>query len=205
MQIFDSYIEAGHTMSKRDREQYYAALIEYLFYGIEPQVRGTALAVITAIRPSLDESRTRIVSGRKGGRPRKNQDRDSAETKTPEIEKPNGSIPENQNRDSAETKTHDSTKTKSKGNGNEKELPNGSSKKPRFVPPSVEEVDAYLADRGLSAYLTGTQFVGYYGSQGWKKANGQPVTNWKLAASGWADRERKKSGGDGVDYGNWNF
>ena len=81
MNIFDSYIEAGHTMQQREKESYYAALIEYLYYGIEPDLKGAALSVMTAIRPSLDESRTRIANGRKGGRPKKSQPRESEKTK----------------------------------------------------------------------------------------------------------------------------
>lgn len=67
MNIFDSYIDAGQQLSKRDREQYYTALVEFIAYDFEPKLKGAALAVFTAIRPSIELSKQRANSGRKGG------------------------------------------------------------------------------------------------------------------------------------------
>ena len=49
MQIFDSYIEAGQELSAKDKREYYTALIEYIFYDIEPNVKGAVAAIFTAI------------------------------------------------------------------------------------------------------------------------------------------------------------
>lgn len=57
MQVFDSWIDAGLGMSDEDRVQYYAALLEYLKYGKEPNTSGTAKAVLTAIMPALKKAR----------------------------------------------------------------------------------------------------------------------------------------------------
>lgn len=67
MNIFDSYIDAGQQLAQREKEQYYTALIEFIAYDREPDLKGAALAVFTAIRPSLAISKLRANSGRKGG------------------------------------------------------------------------------------------------------------------------------------------
>lgn len=171
MNIFDSYIDAGQQLGKRDRERYYTALIEFLAYGIEPDVKGTAMAVIIAIRPSLDESRTRIVNGRKGGRPNKKLNGEIAESQTPETEKPKG-------------------KGKSKG---KEELPNGSSKKsPRFQKPTADDVSAYASERGHPGF-DAARFMDYYESNGWKVGR-NPMRDWKATVRRWCRDECHEGG-----------
>ncbi len=60
----------------------------------------------------------------------------------------------------------------------------------KFVPPTPEDVDAYARERGVSEWIDGSEFCDYYGSQGWRKANGVQMTDWHKAASGWASRSR---------------
>lgn len=59
MQIFDSYIDAGQQLGKRDRQAYYTAIIEYLAYGRTPDLKGAPAALFTAIEPTLKNSRSR--------------------------------------------------------------------------------------------------------------------------------------------------
>ena len=68
MQVFDSYIDAGQDLPQRERERYYAALVEFVQYGKEPKLSGAANAVMTAIMPSLRISRKNAENGRKGGK-----------------------------------------------------------------------------------------------------------------------------------------
>ena len=53
----------------------------------------------------------------------------------------------------------------------------------RFVPPTIDEVEAYCAERknGIDAEA----FIDYYSSQKWKKANGRPVEDWKACVRLW--------------------
>lgn len=68
MQVFDSYIDAGAKLGDAEKKDFYCALIEYLRFGKEPSsLVGAADAVWTAIFPSLQISRTKAESGRKGG------------------------------------------------------------------------------------------------------------------------------------------
>lgn len=71
--------------------------------------------------------------------------------------------------------------------------PAPSPKTPRakFVPPTVEEVQAYCDARcnGISAQ----RFCDYYASQGWKKNNGQPVKDWQACVRQWEERDRNEA------------
>ena len=86
---------------------------------------------------------------------------------------------------------------KSRVENKEKELSIDNSKKKvgkaKFTPPSVEEVDAYLSEKGLTDLLSGEEFVDYYASQGWKKANGRPLESWKHAVGTWKANALKDS------------
>lgn len=66
-----------------------------------------------------------------------------------------------------------------------KRKPNRSS----FMAPTLEQVVEYCGERenGLDPEL----FFDYYESQGWHKANGQPVVDWKACVRTW---ERSEAG-----------
>lgn len=69
----------------------------------------------------------------------------------------------------------------------------GADKPPRsrFVPPTVEEVQAYCAEKGYS--FDPQLFVAHYEANGWVQGRGRPLKNWKAAALTW-DRRDKASG-----------
>ena len=213
MNFYDSFIEGAQGSNPRERGDFYVAVLEYLYYGREPDFKLCKWAEqsFKMIRPILDSQLAKQKAGRKGGKTRaSNQANSQAEAK----------------QTTKQTSSNDPSKSQAEGQANgqakanltgtvtikEKVSPKGDTKKKgkqtvkqseKFVPPTVEEVDEYLAEKGLSAYLTGEEFVGYYGSQGWKKANGLPLTDWKKAASGCASRNRTKSTANskGYDYG----
>lgn len=61
----------------------------------------------------------------------------------------------------------------------------------RFVPPTVEEVQTYCAEKGFS--FDPQLFVAHYEANGWVQGKGRPLKNWKAAALTW-DRRDKESG-----------
>lgn len=56
-----------------------------------------------------------------------------------------------------------------------------------FIPPTETEVREYCMEQGLG--IDPQRFVDYYGSQKWKKANGQKISDWKAAARQWSRNE----------------
>ena len=206
MNFYDSFIEGAQGSNPRERGDFYVAVLEYLYYGREPDFKLCKWAEqsFKMIRPILDNQLAKQKAGRKGGKTRaSNQANSQAEAKQATSNDPSKSQAEGQANGQAKANLTGTVTIK------EKVSPKGDTKKKTkqtaFVPPTVEEVDEYLAEKGLSPYLTGEEFVGYYGSQGWKKANGLPITDWKKAASGWASRDRKKATPKtrGYDYANY--
>lgn len=62
--------------------------------------------------------------------------------------------------------------------------------KKKFIPPTVEEVAEYCKERNCD--VDPVAFVAYYASQNWKKANGRPVSDWKLCVITWEKKEARR-------------
>lgn len=193
MNIFDSYIDAGQQLPQRDKEQFYTALLEFIAYDFEPKLEGAGLAVFTAIRPSLELSKKRANSGRKGGssngKTEANEDfaTEQNESKTEASEEANGQA---------------KSKGKSKSKGIKEESPKGDSKKtrPRFVKPTVADVSDYATEIGYP-YFDAIHFVDYYESNGWKVGR-NPMKDWKATVRNWArkDSPQPKGGSRYAEY-----
>ena len=64
-------------------------------------------------------------------------------------------------------------------------------KQSRFVKPTLEEVEAYIAEKGYC--VNAQQFIDYYTSNGWKVGR-NPMKDWKAAVRTWETKERKQYG-----------
>lgn len=60
----------------------------------------------------------------------------------------------------------------------------------KFVPPTIEEVNAYCRERNNS--VDAETFVAFYSSKGWKVGR-ETMKDWKAAVITWEKRERKES------------
>lgn len=63
-------------------------------------------------------------------------------------------------------------------------------KKKRFIPPKIEDINAYIAEKGL--IVNGQVFFDYFTTGNWKDSEGKPVKNWKQKLITWNDRDRRK-------------
>jgi len=72
-------------------------------------------------------------------------------------------------------------------------------KKPvkRFVPPTFNEVDVYMIERGVNDNGEANKFCDFYESNGWKVGKNKMV-NWKAAVRNWL---KSKSGNNTRMYG----
>lgn len=142
--------------------------------GLSP-IESVAFA---SFMPDMDEAweryLTRISSGAKGGRPKK----------------PYGSICPHTDPYGTEEETEPETDTEEDSNRERADKPPRS----RFVPPSVDEVRAYCAERqnGVDADC----FVDFYTANGWKQSRGKSIVDWKAAIRTWEKRETRPKGGD---------
>ncbi|QTU84932.1 DUF4373 domain-containing protein [Xiamenia xianingshaonis] len=68
----------------------------------------------------------------------------------------------------------------------------GARLRPRFTPPTVEEVAAYAAERGYA--IDAERFVNFYESKGWMVGKNK-MAKWKAAVANWARGEDAAKGG----------
>lgn len=55
--------------------------------------------------------------------------------------------------------------------------------------PTVDEVRSYVKEKGY--HFDPCHFYDYYSASGWRKANGQPVRNWRQCCVTWENRSAK--------------
>ena len=75
-------------------------------------------------------------------------------------------------------------------NGADKEEEKKKNKNKKFIPPTLEEVKAYVAERNST--VNAEQFFEYYTAGGWKDGKGNPVRNWKQKLLTWEKHEQPK-------------
>lgn len=63
-----------------------------------------------------------------------------------------------------------------------------SNKAKRFVKPTLEEVQAYITEKGLN--VNAEKFIDYYESNGWKVGR-NPMKDWKATVRRWSTTETK--------------
>jgi hypothetical protein len=92
-----------------------------------------------------------------------------------------------------ESKSKRESKSKSKSKSIEKA---------KFVPPTLEEVEAYCRERNSS--VDPHQFFEYFDTGNWKDAKGNAVKNWKQKLLTWEkyDTPRNSVGANGVKLAN---
>ena len=62
-------------------------------------------------------------------------------------------------------------------------------KRKRFIPPTLEDVQAYCQERNNK--VDPKRFFDYYEQGGWKDSKGNPVKNWKQKLITWENKEPK--------------
>jgi hypothetical protein len=80
-------------------------------------------------------------------------------------------------------------------------------KRKSFIPPSLEEVEAYIAEKEYS--FNAKAFMDYYEASDWHKNNGKKVANWKKCCATWENNATKyvvskqKKQPTQADYDEW--
>ena len=209
MQVLDSLIDGPIRLrNRREGDELIGMIVRYLRTGEEPEPRtDTQEAVLTAIRPVMETSRSRIVAGGNGGKSSSN-DASKAGSKRPSK---TGS------KSLSKAASDDTSKAGSKRPSEEeeeeevgrgiKEEERGS--KARFRAPSPEEVDeyarSYAEGKGLDLALTDfdpERFVDFYAQKGWMVGKTK-MKDWKASVRIWVrtskPMERKREVNDGGD------
>ena len=178
-------------------------IVRYLRTGEEPEPRtDTQEAVLTAIRPVMETSRSRIVAGGNGG---KSSSSDASKAESKRTNK-TGSKPASKSvsKTPSKSSSSDASKAESKRTSEEEEevgrgiKEEGKAGAARFRAPSPEEVaeyaSAYAASKGIDLASTDfdpERFVDFYAQKGWMVGKSR-MKNWKASVRNWVRTSKPK-------------
>ena len=206
MQVLDSLIDGPLRLrNRREGDELIGMIVRYLRTGEEPEPRtDTQEAVLTAIRPVMETSRSRIVAGGNGGKS-SSSDASKAESKRPSK---TGSKPVSKSGSKTPSKSSssDASKAESKRPSEEEEevgrgiKEEGKAGAARFRAPSPEEVaeyaSAYAASKGIDLDSTDfdpERFVDFYAQKGWMVGQAK-MKDWKASVRIWVRSSKPKNG-----------
>lgn len=189
MTILDSLVEGALCLgNRRESNELLGMMVRYLVTGEVPEPRTDAQRMaITMIMPVLENSRAKSVAGRKGGLSRGGT--------------ASGAASKAKSKRTSKTENKSASKVDSKHASEEEEEgeeelgvwinPSGCENRggggAEFVPPTLEEVEAYFAANCLRG--SARKFYDYYEANGWTR-QGFPIAKWEPVARSWSDREK---------------
>ena len=197
MTILDSLVEGALCLgNRRESNELLGMMVRYLVTGEVPEPRTDAQRMaITLIMPVLENSRARAEAGRKGGLSRGSAASEAASEAASKAES------KTESKRASKTESKRASKAESKRTSEEEEEgeeelgvwinPSGCENRggggTGFVPPALEEVEAYFAANCLRG--SARKFYDYYEANGWTR-QGFPIAKWEPVARSWSDRER---------------
>lgn len=185
---YRSYYDALKELPAEEFRDIVLAVCAYALDGEEPELSGVARAIFTLIRPTLEVGRskaenrsraeqTSISAEQTGNKPEQTKNKPE---QTQNKRKQTGNKPEQ-----TRNKPEQTRKEKEKEKESEKESENDSYCSPpppsgpkRFVPPTLAEVQSYVAQRQSPVDPQG--FIDFYASKGWMVGK-TPMKDWKAA------------------------
>lgn len=164
---YRSYYDALKEIPAEEFRAIVLAVCAYALDGEEPELSGVARAIFTLIRPTLEVGRSKA------------ENRSRAEQTSLSAEQTDNK------RKQTDNKPEQTRKEKEKEKEREKESENDSYCSPpppsdpkRFVPPTLAEVQSYVAERQSPVDPQG--FIDFYASKGWMVGK-TPMKDWKAA------------------------
>lgn len=167
--FYRSYYDAIKVLPKREQTAVMLALCAYALDKVEPNLTGTAGAIFTLIRPTLDSGWKKAIGGTRG---------------TPQKDKEK--IEERRGKDTAKEKEGEKEKEWEIEIENECYTPKPPKGAKRFSPPSFDDVKSYCQERKKG--VDPQAFVDWYTSNGWKVGK-NPMKDWKAAVRTWERKE----------------
>ena len=176
---YRSYYDALKELPAEEFRAIVLAVCAYALDGEEPELSGVARAIFTLIRPTLEVGRSKAEN-----RSRSEQTSLSAEQTGNRPEQTKNKPEQTQNkRKQTDNKPEQTRKEKEKEREKESENDSYCSPPPpprakRFVPPTLAEVQSYVAERHSPVDPQG--FIDFYASKGWMVGK-TPMKDWKAA------------------------
>lgn len=176
-----SYLEQIGLLSLEQRGVLLTAVFNYAAGHELPDMDGMVQMAFAFIRADLDRDaekyervcEVRREAGKKGGRPKANAESGKQE----KAKKANGFFDKQNNPDNDSDNDNDIKENTSK-----------EVQKKRFKPPTLDEVKAYIAEKGYS--VDAERFIDFYTSKGWVVGK-SPMKDWKAAVRTWAKGQKQ--------------
>lgn len=193
--FYDSYREAASALPAELQGEFYRLLVEYACAGVEPECDGVLRLGFELARPNLDKSVARSKAGAKGGSSTSDAKRSAVRANGAKGGRP-AETPQEPKQKPKQNQSKTKAKPKQKPKQGEERGGEVRGRTP-MGRPTIEEVREHVRQKGYS--FDADAFYAYYDSQGWKKANGQKVANWKQCCVTW-ERNRKGGVDDGFKF-----
>lgn len=191
--FYRSFYEAIKELPAEEFRNAVMAIMEYGLNNSEIDTSGVAKAILIMAKPQIDKNNKRYENGLRGGaKPKQNQteakpESNSSQTRT-KLE-PNS----NQSRTKPEPKQTNpkpNDNVNDNDNVNVNDIKESEEKKPRFYPPTLDELKKYIADNKYN--VDPERFIDYYTANGWTVGKNR-MKDWKAAVRNW-DRSQKSGG-----------
>ena len=199
MQVLDSLIDGPLRLrNRREGDELIGMIVRYLRTGEEPEPRTDAHeAVLIAIRPVMETSRSRIVAGGNGGSKTPSDDASKRASKTTSKTPSKRASKTTSNGESDDASKRASEEEEEVGRGIKEEE---RGKKARFRAPSPAEVDEYARSYAASKELDldstdfdPERFVDFYAQKGWMVGRTR-MKDWRASVRNWVRSSRPKEG-----------
>lgn len=210
MQVLDSLIDGPLRLrNRREGDELIGMIVRYLRTGEEPEPRTDAQeAVLIAIRPVMETSRSRIVAGGNGGSktPSNGESKRASKTVSKTPSKRTSKTPSNGESNDASKRASEEEEEVGRGIKEEER-----GKKARFRAPSPAEVDeyarSYAASKDLDLDSTDfdpERFVDFYAQKGWMVGRTR-MKDWRASVRNWVRTSKPKEGKREVNDAGDNF
>lgn len=199
MQVLDSLIDGPLRLrNRREGDELIGMIVRYLRTGEEPEPRTDAQeAVLIAIRPVMETSRSRIVAGGNGGSKTSSNGGSKRASKTASKTPSKRTSKTTSNGESDDASKRASEEEEEVGRGIKEEE---RGKKARFRAPSPAEVDEYARSYAASKELDldstdfdPERFVDFYAQKGWMVGRTR-MKDWRASVRNWVRSSRPKEG-----------
>lgn len=198
--VFEKFGDVCAALGEADRKELIYAINMYGMFGEEVELPYHLAPIFIALREDIDNSKDSRRRGSKGGRPKSAKRcievteaaepdvSDSQITEVSETAKPEVSELQKPEVSEVGAKTESQTKPIQTNTNQykEKEKKEKAAAKPRFSPPSVDDVRRHCAEKGYT--FDPEAFVSFYASKGWTVGR-SPMRDWRQACVTWQKRE----------------
>lgn len=172
--LFDDQLEMMELLTDRELGQAVLSAMRFMRDGTETALSGAAGVVYQALRAQFVRNQNDAETGKKGGRPRKNRAEtpvSAAETTEQDGTEPDGTKQDGTEQNGTEPEGTEGKETE--GEGAEDGSAGG-----RFVPPTLEQVRAYVSQR--RSRVDPQTFLDFYQARGWMVGKA-PMRDWRAA------------------------